>query len=238
MRVVKSVPNLFTLANLYCGFLSISSAAHGHYEQAAIFILIGMLLDSMDGRLARLLHVDSDFGKQLDSLADIVTFGIAPSFLIYYIYFSQYHIYGIILAGLFPLFGAYRLARFNISSNDASLSYFTGVPITAAGGILAVLTLFEETFSQFLILLIFMMLSFLMVSKIRVPSFKRVSLPKSRTVALILLGCILLFVSTHSYDQFPYLLYFATPLYVTYVCIKFVRYKKRKAIDEDSQPQL
>ena len=71
---------MFTLGNLYCGFLSIGFAAHGQYKNAAILILIGMMLDSMDGRLARMLNADSNLGKELDSLADIVTFGVAPVF--------------------------------------------------------------------------------------------------------------------------------------------------------------
>src|SRR5690554_4735192 len=135
---------MFTLGNLYCGFLSISFAAAGSYKNAAILILIGMMLDSMDGRLARMLDADSTLGKELDSLADIVTFGVAPSFLVYYTYFYQFDLWGIIVAGLFPLFGAYRLARFNITPSKVSMDYFVGVPITAAGGILAILTLFGD----------------------------------------------------------------------------------------------
>ncbi|WP_017727900.1 CDP-diacylglycerol--serine O-phosphatidyltransferase, partial [Halalkalibacterium ligniniphilum] len=140
MRFTKMIPNLFTLGNLYCGFLSIGYAANGQYNNAAILILIGMMLDSMDGRLARMLKANSSLGKELDSLADIVTFGVAPSFLVYYTYFDQFGLMGFMIAGLFPLFGAYRLARFNISSSKSSLHYFVGVPITAAGGILALLT--------------------------------------------------------------------------------------------------
>ncbi|MFP3471469.1 CDP-alcohol phosphatidyltransferase family protein, partial [Micrococcus sp. SIMBA_144] len=87
----------------------------GQFKNAAVLIIIGMMLDSMDGRLARMLHADSVLGKELDSLADIVTFGVAPSFLVYYTYFFQFGLLGFIVAGLFPLFGAYRLARFNTS---------------------------------------------------------------------------------------------------------------------------
>src|SRR6476469_4493311 len=130
MRFAKMIPNLFTLGNLYCGFLSVGFAAHSQYKNAAILIIIGMMLDSMDGRLARMLNVDSNLGKELDSLADIVTFGIAPSFLVYYTYFFHFGFLGLVVAGLFPLFGAFRLARFNISPKKSSLHYFVGVPIT------------------------------------------------------------------------------------------------------------
>lgn len=238
MKVMKSIPNMFTLANLYCGFLSIGFSANGHYQQAAIFILIGMVFDSMDGRLARMLHVDSDFGKQLDSLADIVTFGIAPSFLVYYIYFFQFGILGFAVAGLFPLFGAYRLARFNIQSNNTSINSFTGVPITAAGGILAMLILFGSEMSPFVIIIIFILLCFLMVSKLRIPSFKNISLSKYGIIFAMIFGYIFIAMWTNSYYSISYFVYIVTPLLIMYSAVKFVRYKRRKQIDEDSQPQL
>ena len=85
-----AIPNLFTLGNLYSGFLSIGYASLGYYKSAAILVLIGMMLDSLDGRVARLLRVDSQMGKELDSLADVVTFGAAPAVLMYYTSFSNY----------------------------------------------------------------------------------------------------------------------------------------------------
>ena len=103
------------------------------------------MLDSLDGRVARLLRVDSQMGKELDSLADVVTFGAAPAVLMYYTSFSNYGIIGLYIAGLFPLFGAYRLARFNVTPSSTSMKYFTGVPITATGGLVAFLTLFSHT---------------------------------------------------------------------------------------------
>ncbi|SDY13476.1 CDP-diacylglycerol---serine O-phosphatidyltransferase [Evansella caseinilytica] len=227
-RITKSIPNMFTLANLYCGFLSIGFAADGQYNNAAILILIGMMLDSMDGRLARMLDADSSLGKELDSLADIVTFGIAPSFLVYYTYFFQFGLLGFAVAGLFPLFGAYRLARFNVSPAKASMSYFTGVPITAAGGILALLTLFGNTFPEIITTVIFTALCFLMVSRLRIPSLKEIPLPKYGTIITIFLGCLLILIYTESYNQFPYLIYIATPLYIAFLAYRFVKRGKNK----------
>ena len=129
------IPNLFTLGNLYSGFLSIGYASLGYYKSVAILVLIGMMLDSLDGRVARLLRVDSQMGKELDSLADVVTFGATPAVLMYYTSFSNYGIIGLYIAGLFPLFGAYRLARFNVTPSSTSMKYFTGVPITAREGL-------------------------------------------------------------------------------------------------------
>jgi CDP-diacylglycerol---serine O-phosphatidyltransferase len=230
MRFTKMIPNMFTLGNLYCGFLSVGFAAAGQFKNAAILILIGMMLDSMDGRLARMLNVDSSLGKELDSLADVVTFGVAPSFLVYYTNFFHFGLLGIVVAGLFPLFGAYRLARFNISSNKSTLNYFIGVPITAAGGILAILTLFGSKIPNIVTTVIFTALCFLMVSKLRIPSLKEIPLPKYGTIVTILFGC-LLYVSYKSNYDFPYLIYIATPLYFAYLAYRFVKGKNKKEID-------
>ncbi len=227
-RLLKSIPNMFTLGNLYCGFLSIGFAAKGQYNNAAILILIGMMLDSMDGRLARMLKADSTLGKELDSLADIVTFGVAPSFLVYYTYFYKFDILGFFVAGLFPLFGAFRLARFNVSSDKSSLSYFIGIPITAAGGILALLTLFGDELPDIILTVIFTSLCFLMISKLRIPSLKEVPLPKYGTIVTLFLGCLLYVIYRGTYENFPYLIYVATPLYVAYVSYRFFKGKKEK----------
>jgi len=226
LRFKKSIPNMLTLGNLYCGFLSIGFAANSHFNNAAILIIIGMMLDSMDGRLARILKADSTLGKELDSLADIVTFGVAPSFLIYYTYFHQFGLLGLAVAGMFPLFGAFRLARFNISANKSSQNYFIGVPITAAGGILALLTLFGNYIPNIITTVIFTMLCFLMISKIRIPSLKEVPLPKYGTIVTIFLGCLLFLIYKETYGRFPYLIYIATPIYLFYLLHLIVKKKK------------
>ncbi|MCM3713795.1 CDP-diacylglycerol--serine O-phosphatidyltransferase [Halalkalibacter oceani] len=227
MRWTKSIPNMFTQGNLYCGFLSIGFAANGQFNNAAILILIGMMLDSMDGRLARMLKADSQLGKELDSLADVVTFGVAPSFLMYYTYFYQFGLLGLAVAGLFPLFGAYRLARFNIGSPKQSTSYFIGVPITAAGGILALLTLFGNHIPQIITTVIFTALCFLMISKLRIPSLKEVPLPKYGTIVTLFLGCLLFIIYRGTYSSFPYLIYIATPIYIAYLAYRFVKRGKQ-----------
>ncbi|TKC19479.1 CDP-diacylglycerol--serine O-phosphatidyltransferase [Robertmurraya kyonggiensis] len=231
LRIIKSIPNMFTLGNLYCGFLSIGFAANGEYNNAAILILIGMMLDSMDGRLARMLKADSTLGKELDSLADIVSFGVAPSFLVYYTYFYQFELIGLVVAGLFPLFGAYRLARFNISSDKSSLNYFIGVPITAAGGILALLTLFGGEFPDIITTVVYTALCFLMISRIRIPSLKEVPLPKYGTIVTVFIGCLLVVIYRGTYVKFPYLIYIAAPLYVAYVAYRFVKGRNKKHTD-------
>lgn len=231
MQLFKLIPNMFTLGNLYCGFLSIGFAAHGEYHNAAILILIGMMLDSMDGRLARMLNVDGDLGKELDSLADIVTFGIAPSFLVYYTYFFHFGLVGLAIAGLFPLFGAFRLARFNISPKKQSLHYFVGVPITAAGGILAILTLFGTVIPHIVTTVIFTALCFLMVSSIHIPSLKEVPLPKYGTIVTLFLICLLFVLYQNHFQQFPVLIYVAAPVYIAYIAYRFIKGKNHRDID-------
>ncbi|MGM0836432.1 MAG: CDP-diacylglycerol--serine O-phosphatidyltransferase [Bacillota bacterium] len=230
-RFIKGIPNMFTLGNLFCGFLSVGFAANAQYSNAAILILIGMMLDSMDGRLARMLKADSNLGKELDSLADVVTFGVAPSFLVYYTYFYQFELLGLAIAGLFPLFGAYRLARFNVSPPNSSGKYFTGVPITAAGGIMALLTLFGGYIPQIVTTVIFTALCFLMVSRIKIPSFKEVPLPKYGTIVTVFLGCLLFIIYQGTYKQYPYLIYIAIPLYIAYLAYRFVKGKNKKDFD-------
>lgn len=219
---------MLTLGNLYCGFLSIGFAAKGEYKNAAVLILIGMMFDSMDGRAARMLKADSTLGKELDSLADVVTFGVAPSFLVYYTYFFQFDLWGLVVSGLFPLFGAFRLARFNISSSKSSINYFIGVPITAAGGILALLTLFGDRIPNIVTTVVFTALCFLMVSRIRIPSLKEVPLPKYGTIVTIFLGSILYLIYKGTYEQFPYFIYFAAPIYIAYLAYRFINWKNNK----------
>lgn len=225
----NSIPNLFTLLNLFFGFLSVMYSAIGDYKNAAILILIGMMLDSMDGRMARMLHVESELGKELDSLADIVTFGVAPAMMAYYSYFSYFGIPGMAVAGLFPLFGAYRLARFNINAVKSSLHYFTGVPITAGGGLLTLLTLFHGRMPSIILPIAFFVICFLMVSKVKIPSLKEVPLPKYGIIITAFLGYAIYIVFRKEHHRFPYFIYVAIPLYISFIGYQLVRSKKKTA---------
>jgi CDP-diacylglycerol---serine O-phosphatidyltransferase len=224
----RSIPNTFTLLNLFFGFLSIMNSAEHDFRNAAILILIGMMLDSMDGRIARMLNAESDLGKELDSLADIVTFGVAPAMMSYYSYFRDFGIIGMAIAGLFPLFGAYRLARFNINAMKSTLHYFTGVPITAAGGLLTLFTLFHGRLPSVILPVAFIVLCLLMVSKVKIPSLKEVPLPKYGTIITIFLGYAIYIVFKHEHHKFPYFIYVAIPLYIAFIGYQFVKEKGRR----------
>ncbi|NLK94443.1 MAG: CDP-diacylglycerol--serine O-phosphatidyltransferase [Clostridiales bacterium] len=161
------IPNIFTFINLSCGIISLLYVFNEYYVAASIFILIAGLVDRYDGRIARYLQVSSELGKELDSLADLVSFGVAPSMLIFILFefneLGPYGIFGIILLILFPICGAFRLARYNVSTFDG---VFTGVPITIAGCALALFALITVYTRPLLILAVIFVLagSYLMVS--------------------------------------------------------------------------
>ncbi|XRG80577.1 CDP-diacylglycerol--serine O-phosphatidyltransferase [Rossellomorea sp. GAMAL-10_SWC] len=156
-QVVKSIPNLLTIGNLICGVLSITLNMSGLIMLSSIFIFIAAIFDLLDGRVARKLKVNSEFGVELDSLADIVSFGVAPALLFHSI--SAPSILTSLAFIVFPTMGALRLAKF---SAKPTIGYFKGLPIPAAGLPLAGMGMFF--YSNAWITLI---LAFLMVSPIR-----------------------------------------------------------------------
>ncbi|HHY26920.1 MAG TPA: CDP-diacylglycerol--serine O-phosphatidyltransferase [Desulfitobacterium dehalogenans] len=164
---VDMIPSVFTLGNLFFGFLAILWTMNGEYKMAAGFILFSVLMDSMDGKVARKLSVSSDFGKELDSLCDVVSFGVAPAVLTYKVLLAAHMgFWGILLAAAFVMCGAVRLARFNILNIT---THFLGVPITFAGGLMALLILFHKSLPWVIFPVVLAILAFLMVSTIKVP---------------------------------------------------------------------
>lgn len=161
------IPNIFTFINLSCGILSILYTFEKNYLFACFFILIAALVDRYDGRVARWLNVSSELGKELDSLADLVSFGVAPSILTFLVYnlseFGPLGLLGIIVLLCFPICGAYRLARYNTSTFDG---VFTGIPITIAGSVVAIFVFFtlNKNIPQIIPVLLLILGSYLMVS--------------------------------------------------------------------------
>lgn len=183
IRITRSViPNLFTAMNMFSGFLSIVYANEGKFIDAAVFIIVGSIFDALDGIMARLTKSSSEFGVELDSLSDLVSFGVAPAFLIYKTYLFQYGAMGIVLSSLLMVFGGLRLARFNVQLVGFDKSYFTGLPIPSSAITLASFVLvyfrdgsFIEPFASFVVPLV-AILSILMVSKIRYETLPKFSL--------------------------------------------------------------
>lgn len=170
------IPNVFTFINLSCGIISILSAMNNNYPLSGTFILLAGLVDRYDGRIARFLNVSSDLGKELDSLADLVSFGVAPSILVYILFnldsLGPNGLLGYAVLLLFPICGAYRLARFNTTNFDGS---FTGVPITIVGCFIALISLIfinlKITAPIYFIVLLMVIGSYLMVSKLKLKKF-------------------------------------------------------------------
>jgi CDP-diacylglycerol--serine O-phosphatidyltransferase len=130
MKITRTVvPSLFTTLNIFCGFLSIIYTSQGQFSIAAWVIILAAVFDSLDGIMARITHSSSQFGVELDSLADVVSFGVAPSFMVYQVYLRTIEPWGIIIAALPVILGAIRLARFNVQLVGFDKDYFNGLPI-------------------------------------------------------------------------------------------------------------
>jgi len=182
LRITRSViPNLFTATNMFCGFLSIITASNGNYNYAAWLIIVAAIFDALDGLVARLTNSSSELGVELDSLSDIVSFGAAPSFLIYSTYLNQFDNFGIILSSLLLIAGGFRLARFNVQLVGFEKSFFLGLPIpTAALTITSfVLAFYNDGFAKpysDLVIPLVVILSYLMISNIRYESVPKFSI--------------------------------------------------------------
>jgi len=136
-REVYILPNLFTTGNLFCGFRAIISVFQEKYFYAAVAILLAAVFDVLDGKVARLSGATSKFGVQYDSLADLISFGIAPALLAYNWALRPYGRFGWLAAFLFVVFGALRLARFNVQSSSGEVKCFKGLPIPASASMIA-----------------------------------------------------------------------------------------------------
>lgn len=165
----KSYANTITLLNIVFGSLSLIYTMHGYFTTAAIFIILAGVMDGLDGKVARKLDIMSLFGKELDSLCDLVSFGVAPAMLIYMQVLDPYaYSLGAITAVFYIVCGAFRLARFNVLNIS---DYFVGIPITMAGGILAIISLLAYRMPANLVLIILFLLAVMMVSNFKVPKF-------------------------------------------------------------------
>lgn len=181
MKNIKgTLPNILTLMNLSLGVIAILLAVNSdnsnsnHLFQASLLLLIAALTDRFDGKVARLLDVTSDLGKELDSLSDLISFGVAPVVITWQISnLNDYGVIGYLIAVIFPIAGAYRLARYNVTSFE---NVFRGIPITIAGSFLTIYNLYncylilknkQSNIHTLIVIALIMLLSFLMVSKIR-----------------------------------------------------------------------
>ncbi len=264
------LPNLLTGANLFCGFVALTKIVQwdptsGDYfdiKLALFFILLACIFDLLDGRVARMGGAESPFGREFDSLADIISFGAAPAFLVYRIVLKDVFLLhpevGWFIASIYLICGAFRLARFNCLATMAGSGggrEFLGFPIPAAAGLVASLTLllmwldenrylderFYRTRWRYLLPAIMVFLSWMMVSEVKYPTFKKLDLRATRTftktlVAVLCIGAVVILREK--------ILTFVLPVFFTsYLVYGFIRprisRRMRKEIedeDDDDEP--
>ena len=260
------LPNLMTAGNLFCGFAAVlkiiegallnnggESAIHS-YHTALAFILGACVFDLLDGRVARLGGYESPFGREFDSLADVVSFGLAPALLVYQIVLKDFHKTGWVIAFVYLLCGTLRLARFNCIAASVHQAHephdtkehsreFVGFPIPAAAGLIASLALFmlwleegERTIGRwkFALPALLLFLSFMMFSHVRYPSFKGLNMRSQRSLPRFLLIIVVLAFAGLNYEWMPAVLFV---LFLTYGFIRpLLSRPLRQGIEEEEAP--
>ena len=180
---IHILPSLFTTGNVFCGFYAFVAVLNEQFYFAAWAIVAGMIFDGLDGRIARLTKTTSAFGEQYDSLADIITFGMAPALLAYSWVLKPFGRLGWMAAFLFLLCAALRLARFNVTKPEIRSEHFIGLPSPASAVVIASIVIaFEDLFATrmnpFIMVMVVYALAFLMVSNIKYPAFKQFDFKK------------------------------------------------------------
>jgi CDP-diacylglycerol--serine O-phosphatidyltransferase len=227
------LPNMLTLIGVCIGLSSIKFALDEKFELAIIAIIFAALIDGLDGRIARLIKATSKVGKELDSLTDVISFGVAPSFVMYFWSLNNLGKFGWLLCLIYVVCVTLRLARFNVNSNEEPSwkdNFFEGVP-SPAGGILVLMPLiFSLSEFDFLIIsynilvpVFFISVSFLLISKFPTYSLKKIIIPRSMTVFL-LFGIVLFFGLLLIY---PFKVVFLSGfIYLSLIPISFLHYQK------------
>lgn len=259
------LPNLMTAGNLFCGFVALTKIVEADIgapnfnsviRHALFFILLACIFDLLDGRAARMGGSESPFGREFDSLADLISFGVAPAFLVHRIVlkdvFIQHAEVGWFIASIYLICGALRLARFNCLASLAGGGggkEFLGFPIPAAAGLVASLTLFimwwegrrniADTQWRYVLPAIMVFLSIMMVSEVKYPSFKSLDLRATRpftkmVIAILFIGLLLVLRN----KILPFVLPVLFTAYLTYGFIRprISRQMRREIEDEEEEP--
>jgi CDP-diacylglycerol--serine O-phosphatidyltransferase len=241
-RGIYFLPNLFTTGCLFAGFYAIVAAMNGRYEPAAIAIFVAMVMDSLDGRVARLTNTQSDFGAEYDSLADMVSFGLAPALVIYTWALSGLGKLGWLAAFIYTAGAALRLARFNTQVSTGDKRFFQGLPSPAAAAVVTGMMWVGHDYNADLAYLripafvLTIAIGLLMVSTIRYRSFKDLDLRgKVPFVAILIMVMVYVFISIDP----PQVLFFGFLLYAAsgpLLTLKHLR-EKRAARKPPEEPK-
>ena len=238
------LPNMLTLFGVCIGLTSIRFALDGKFEFAIIAIIFAALIDGLDGRIARLIKGTSKVGKELDSLTDMISFGVAPAFIMYFWKLNSLGRFGWLLCLIFVICVALRLARFNINSNQQPSwrdNFFEGVP-SPAGGILVLspliyslsgLNLFQINY-DIIVPVFFITTSFLLISKFPTYSFKKIVIQRKATIFL-LFGIVLFFglLLIYTFNVIT----ISSLIYLTLLPVSFIHYKKLKKQNQNEKAQ-
>jgi len=228
-QVVVVMPSAFTLGNLFFGFWAIVSAFNGNFRWAGWFIVFAGILDMLDGRVARLSGTGTRFGAELDSLVDVISFGVAPALLMYFLDFSNAGRFAWMLCYIYVVAVALRLARFNVlSAGKPSSGWFTGLPSPAAGMTLAVYYPFSQTnwyraslaymdLQHEGLVVLMLLLAVLMVSNVKYPKFPPIGVRSRKGIFGLVVHLIILLGGLFAPE------YFLFPLGLFYVALGIVR---------------
>ena len=239
-RGVYLLPNVLTTFGLFAGFFAIILATKGQYADAAIAIFVAMLFDGLDGRVARLTNTQSSFGEQYDSMADMLSFCVAPALLVYFWQFSDLGKIGWLGAFVYTAAGALRLARFNTQIGVEDKRYFQGLPSPAAAALVAGMVWTKQSigvtdYDQYLTLVSWIILvgaGLLMVSNVRYYSFKEINLKGRSSFKLLLIATLIIIVITlwPSVILFVFFLAYAlSGLIMTMIEVRKKRQMKKRA---------
>jgi|TARA_B100001939_G_scaffold155152_1_gene134032 CDP-diacylglycerol--serine O-phosphatidyltransferase len=238
------LPNMLTLIGVCIGLTSIRFALDGRFEFAIIAIIFAALIDGLDGRIARLIKGTSKVGKELDSLTDMISFGVAPAFIMYFWKLNSLGRFGWLLCLVFVICVALRLARFNVNSNQEPSwrdNFFEGVP-SPAGGILVLTPLiislsgfnFIKLNYDLIVPIFFVVTSFLLISKFPSYSFKKIVIPR-RTTIFLLFGIVLFFglLLIYTFNVIA----ISTLVYLIFLPVSYFHYQKIKKKHEKDKIQ-
>jgi CDP-diacylglycerol--serine O-phosphatidyltransferase len=206
------LPSLLTTANLFCGFFALLLTMHGRYTEAALAIYVAMIMDLLDGRVARLMKATSQFGVEFDSLADVVSFCVAPAFLVYVFALSQLGRPAWFGAFLFVICGALRLARFNVQTATTDKRFFVGLSTPAGAGVVcsAVMLLASQELERWVLVTIAVgtyLVALLMVSTVRYWSFKEIDFARRHPAQMLLLVVLGVMIIATNHEWFLFAIF-------------------------------
>ena len=208
-KITNHLANVVTIGNILSGFISIMFTLRADYANAVLAIFAALLFDGLDGRVARFLDNTSEFGKELDSLSDVVSFGVAPALLVYSTALSPIGLLGAAASASLVVAGAVRLARFNILKG---LKHFVGLPIPVAGVFISSLVYTETNIAPKTLAILSIIIAYLMISKVRYPSFKQNIRSRNLGIFLLVFALFLGIVLALQPDKLlvaPFLFYIA-----------------------------